>query len=81
MIRPEKARDLLKNSVRTDSNVETTNGATKETDFISTMISKVEENFDPTSTDPSQAIGSMMSSGVMTDFNDIDVIWNARWIS
>lgn len=65
-----KARTLLKNNTKNDikkSGTENSSSENQEVNFITDMISKVEENLDPTSADPTQAIGNMMSSGVMTD--------------
>ena len=38
-----------------------------EDDFINNIMSRVENSVDPNSTDPSAALGQMMSGGVMTD--------------
>jgi hypothetical protein len=60
------AKKILKDSI--DKNKNNGNDS-KEEEFISSLIDKVEQSIDPTkvSDNPMQAISSMMSSGVITD--------------
>jgi len=51
-----KAKEILKNDEKS-----------KEADFLSTMIEKVEENVDINSSNPMEVVNSIMSSGVFND--------------
>jgi len=51
-----KAKEILKNDEKS-----------KEADFLSTMIEKVEENVDINSSNPMDVVNSIMSSGVFND--------------
>jgi hypothetical protein len=52
-----KAKEILKKN--------STN--TKETDFLSNIINQVEDKIDPNSSNPLQAVSSILSSGVLND--------------
>lgn len=51
-----KAKEILKNDEKS-----------KEADFLSTMIEKVEENVDINSSNPMEVVNSIMNSGVFND--------------
>jgi len=60
------AKKILKETIEKNQNE---GGDSKEEEFISSLIDKVEQSIDPTkiSDNPMSAVSSMMSSGVITD--------------
>ena len=67
MINPESgALTVLKNTTPSSSKV-VIEGEGKETDFLNSIISKVEAHVDPNSSNPQEAISGIMSSGLITD--------------
>lgn len=74
IVDPEgKVRNVLKADVESEELVvrcqpsDTEEKTTAEDDFITNIMSKVEDSVDPTATDPSAALGQMMSGGIMGD--------------
>lgn len=54
-----KAKELLKEHIAASGN--------KESEFLSEIINRVEEHVDPSSSNPMEAVTSIMNSGIFTD--------------
>ena len=59
-----KAKEILKNSMNKNKK---NGGEGKEEEFLSNLIDKVETNVDPETTNPMDAVNSIMGSGIFTD--------------
>ena len=61
-----KAKEILKANM-TSSSTDDGKDSSKESNFLSDIIDKVEQHVDPNSSNPMEAVSSIMQSGVFTD--------------